>query len=242
MKKQITPERQQLIIQYLPQVKRIVNRTAIHLPPGIESDDLISAGIIGLIGAVDRYDPDRAKHFKAYASICIKGAILSELRSRDFLSRKDRKQIRDMEKTILELEKKLGRPVQDQETMVALGIDMDQFDRLKRMAGITFLSFEDLGCYSDGERQNLISYMINKNYDEAFELTYLKEINTVLSKIINKLAQKEKLVVSLYYWEELTMKEVGKVMDISESRVSQLHSHAMGVLKKELTKAGLINL
>jgi RNA polymerase sigma factor for flagellar operon FliA len=231
--------RDQLITEYLPYVKRIVHRIAVHLPSTIDIDDLMNVGVIGLIQAVDRYDPSRDNKFMTYAVFRIKGAVLSELRSRDFLSRSNRRKIRDLETACSKLEQKLGRDVDDEEVAQELGIAVEQVYRTKQMSSISFISFEELGFSSRDEKEKLLSYLID-NDDNALTLTRLKELKDAVARFIEQLPEKEKLVISLYYLEELTMKETGKVLNITESRVSQIHSQAILRLRAKLKKEKLI--
>jgi len=231
--------RDQLITEYLPYVKRIVHRIAVHLPSTIDIDDLMNVGVIGLIQAVDRYDPSRDNKFMTYAVFRIKGAVLSELRSRDFLSRSNRRKIRDLENACSKLEQKLGRDVDDEEVAQELGIAVDQVYRTKQMSSISFISFEELGFSSRDEKEKLLSYLID-NDENALTLTRLKELKDAVARSIEQLPEKEKLVISLYYLEELTMKETGKVLNITESRVSQIHSQAILRLRAKLKKEKLI--
>ncbi len=232
--------RDQLISEYLPYVKRIVHRIAVHLPATIDIDDLMNVGVIGLIQSVDRYDPKRDNKFMTYAVFRIKGAVLSELRSRDFLSRSNRRKIRDLENTYLKLEQKLGREVDDFEVAQEMGVGVDQVYRTKQMSNISFISFEELGYSSREEKEKLMSYLVD-NDDDALTLTRLKEIKEAVARAIEQLPEKERLVISLYYLEELTMKETGKVLNITESRVSQIHSQAVRRLRAKLRKKKLID-
>jgi len=234
-----TSYRDQLITEYLPYVKRIVHRIAVHLPSTIDIDDLMNVGVIGLIQAVDRYDPGRDNKFMTYAVFRIKGAVLSELRSRDFLSRSNRRKIRDLETACLKLEQKLGREVDDEEVAKDLGIGVEKVYKTKQMSSISFISFEELGFSSRNEKEKLLNYLVD-NDDDALTLTRLKELKEAVARAIEQLPEKEKLVISLYYLEELTMKEAGKVLDITESRVSQIHSQAILRLRAKLKKEKLI--
>ena len=239
LSKNDTSYRDQLITEYLPYVKRIVHRIAIHLPSTIDIDDLMNVGVIGLIQAVDRYDPSRDNKFMTYAVFRIKGAVLSELRSRDFLSRSNRRKIRDLENACLKLEQKLGREVDDEEIAEELGVDVEQIRRTKQMSSISFISFEDLEFSSRDEKEKLLSYLVD-NDDDALTLARLKEIKEAVARAIEQLPGKERLVISLYYLDELTMKETGKVLNITESRVSQIHSQAILRLRAKLKKEKLI--
>ncbi len=239
LSKNDTSYRDQLITEYLPYVKRIVHRIAVHLPSTIDIDDLMNVGVIGLIQAVDRYDPGRDNKFMTYAVFRIKGAVLSELRSRDFLSRSNRRKIRDLENTCLKLEQKLGREVDDEEIAEELGVDIEKIRRTKQMSSISFISFEELGFSSRDEKEKLLSYLVD-NDDDALSLTRLKEIKVAVARAIEQVPEKERLGISLYYLDELTMKETGKVLSITESRVSQIHSQAILRLRAKLKKEKLI--
>ena len=233
--------RDRLITEYLPYVKRIVQRLAVHLPSTVDIDDLMNVGVIGLIQAVDRYDPRRDNKFMTYAIFRIKGAVLSELRARDFLSRSNRRKIRELESAYLRLEQKLGREADDKEIAQELGIELEQVYRTKQMSSISFVSLEELGVSSRDEKEKLMSYLTN-NEDDALNLTKLKELKEALSEAIKQLPEKERLVVSLYYLDELTMKETGKVLGITESRVSQIHSQAILHLRSKLRKQKLLEV
>jgi RNA polymerase sigma factor for flagellar operon FliA len=231
--------RDQLISEYLPYVKRIVQRLAVHLPSTVDIDDLMNVGVIGLIQAVDRYDPRRDNKFMTYAIFRIKGAVLSELRARDFLSRSNRRKIRELESAYQRLEQKLGREVEDKEIARELGVELEQVYRTKQMSSISFISLEELGVSSKDEKEKLMSFLAN-NDDDALNLTKLKELKEALGGAIKQLPEKERLVVSLYYLDELTMKETGKVLGITESRVSQIHSQAILHLRSKLRKQKLL--
>ncbi|WDN90029.1 RNA polymerase sigma factor for flagellar operon FliA [Desulfosarcina sp. BuS5] len=234
--------RKQLINKYLPYVKRIVYRIAINLPSNIiEIDDLVNAGVIGLIQAVDRYDPERKNKFITYAVYRIKGAVLSELRSRDFLSRDNRKKIRELEMTCLKLEQQLGREANDIEVAADMGLSIEQFYKIKQNAGISFISFEDLGISSIKEKEKLVNSFMQESETDAFSMIRLKEIKDAISCILAVVPVKEKLVISLYYQDELTMKEIGKVLDITESRVSQIHAKAIIHLRERLRNMGILD-
>ena len=232
--------RDQLITEYLPYVKRIVQRLAVHLPSTVDIDDLMNVGVIGLIQAVDRYDPRRDNKFMTYAIFRIKGAVLSELRARDFLSRSNRRKIRELESAYLRLEQKLGRDVEDHEIARELGVELEQVYRTQQMSSISFISLEELGVSSRDEKEKLLSYLID-NEDDALSMTKLKELKEAMAEAIRQLPEKERMVISLYYLDELTMKETGKVLGITESRVSQIHSQAILHLRAKLRKQKLLD-
>ena len=232
--------REKLIKRYLPYVKRIVQRIAVHLPPGVDIDDLISAGVVGLIESVDRFDPKRDNKFITYASFRIRGSILCELRSRDVLSRSNRKKVRELEKTSLKLEQELGRVATDNELATAMKLDMDRFYKIKKLSNISFISLDEIGSITSEEKEGVKSSLMGNAPEDALSLTGIKEIKHAAAKAIDGLPEKEKLVVSLYYQDELTMKEIGKVLGYTESRVSQLHSQAISRLRIQLRKKGLL--
>jgi len=232
--------REQIIMQYLPQVKHIVQRIAAHLPQNVEIDDLLNVGVIGLIQAIERYDPARNNKFMTYAAFRIRGAVLSELRSRDYISRTDRRKVRDLEKTYLKLEQKKGGDVEDHEVVKEMGVSFEQFYKVKQMSNIAIISLEEMGYSSDKKRDSLSEMFINNRDEEALNLIGIKEVKVVIAKTIEELPENEKLVISLYYMDELTMKETGKVLGITESRVSQLHSKAITRLRAKLRRIKLL--
>ena len=231
---------EQLIHEYLPYVKRIVQRIANHLPASVDVEDLMNVGVMGLIQAVDRFDPKRDNKFMTYAIFRIKGAVLSELRSRDFLSRSSRRKLRELEATCQKMEQRLGRDVEDVEVAEELGIDLEELHHTKQMSSISFISFEELGLSSRDEKEKLMNFLIH-NEEDALSQTRLRELKLALARAIEQLPEKERLVMSLYYLDELNMKEVGEVLHITESRVSQIHSQAIMRLRKKLRKEQLLD-
>ncbi len=234
--------RDQLITEHLPYVKRIVYRIAINLPVGVvDIGDLINAGIIGLIQAAEKYDPLSGNKFMTYASFRIKGEILSELRARDFLSRSVRSKVREMEKAYSGLKKRLDRDIEDYEVAKEMSMELCEFHKVKRMASLSFISFDDIGYSSGHEADKLMGKIISGAENDAFNQIRIKEVESITASAVKELPEKEKLVISLYYQDELTMKEIGAVLDITESRVSQLHSQAIIHLRKKLRKADLLD-
>ncbi len=236
-----TMTRDRLITEYLPFVKRIVHRMAVHLPAHVDVDDLMNAGVIGLIQSIDRYDPARDNTLATFASFRIRGAVLSELRSRDVLSRGNRRKVREMQQAWILLEKKHGREVEAWEVARDLGMSADEFDDLQRLAGISFVSLDDMDSPSSNEREKLLSHFLSGNDQDALMLTRASEIRTALAKAIDALNEREKMVVSLYYVDELTLKEIGEVMNVTESRISQIHSAVIMRLRKRLIKDGILD-
>ncbi len=238
-KSKVAADRDQLMATYLPHVKRIVNRMAIHLPATVDIEDLYTVGVIGLIQAIDRFDPGRNNKFITYATHRIRGAVLSELRSRDFLSRSNRRKIREMDNTYALLEQRLGRDVEAHELAEAMQIDLDELDKIKGLSSISFISFEEMGYSESNDKGRLIKYLADDGMD-ALSLTNLNELKAAMTKAIEQLPEKEKLVLSLYYFDELNMKETGKVLNVTESRVSQIHSQAVIHLRNKLRREKVI--
>jgi RNA polymerase sigma factor for flagellar operon FliA len=233
--------RNQSILQYLPFVKNVVHRIAVHLPPTVDVDDLINAGVIGLMNAMENYDDRRDNKFSTYAVFRIKGAVLTELRSRDYLSRSCRSKIRELMTANETLEQKLGREATDEEIAEEMNLGLDEFYKIRAMSNMSFVSFEEIGLSSKEEKTSLMTYLIDGSGEDPSNLTGLKELKGCIADAIEELPEKEKLVISLYYWDELTMKEIGAALEITESRVSQVHSQAIIHLRKKLGKMGFGN-
>ena len=233
--------RHRLITEYLPFVKRIVHRMAVHLPAHVDVEDLIHAGVIGLIQSIDRYDPARDNTLATFASFRIRGAVLSELRSRDVLSRSNRKKVREMQQTWIHLEKKLSREVEDWEVARELGMTAGEFEDVRRMAGLSFVSLDDMDSPSDGEKATLLSQLVSGEDQDALMSIRAQEIKAALAKAIEELSENENKVISMYYVDELTLKEIGEVLNLTESRISQIHSGAIIHLRKKLMRNGILN-
>ncbi len=231
--------RKQLILDYLPYVKRIVNRIVAHLPCGVKTEDLYNVGVIGLIQAIDCFDPSRDTKFTTYAVYRIRGAVLSELRSRDFLPRLSRGKIRELEHACLKLEQRLGRPAQAAELAAEMKISLDELHQIKQVSSISSISFEELAGHPAIDKTKLFNGLLRDDKD-VLSKAGLKAVQSALTEVIEELPEKEKLVLSLYYDEELTMKETGNVLGISESRVSQLHSQAIMRLRTKLRNKKLL--
>ena len=174
-----------------------------------------------------------------YAAFRIRGAVLSELRSRDYISRTNRRKVRELEKTYLKLEQKKGRDVEDREVIREMGLSSEQFHKIKQMSNVAIISLEEMGYSSDKKRDTLSEMFISNRDEDALNMAGIKEVKAAIARTIEELPEKEKMVISLYYMDELTMKETGKVLGITESRVSQLHSKAITRLRTRLRKKKL---
>jgi RNA polymerase sigma factor for flagellar operon FliA len=219
--------RDRLITEYAPLVKYIAHRIAMRLPPHVEVDDLINTGILGLIDAIEKFDPSKEVKFKTYAEIRIKGAILDELRAMDWIPRSIRKVINKLIDAYHELEQRLGRPAEDEEIAEELGLKMEEFYQLlKQAAGVPLISLDGLVDHEE-KRRSILSCLEDHKSVNGFGILGLNELKDTIANAIEDLPEKERQVISLYYYDELTMKEIGKVLDLTESRVSQIHTKAV---------------
>ena len=228
--------REAVINEYAPMVKYVANRISMRLPPHVEVDDLISVGVLGLIDAIDKYDSSRGAKFKTYAEFRVRGAILDELRSMDWVPRSVRQKASSMDSVVQKLQNKLGRPPEDDEIAEEMGVSLDElFTTLNETKSMPILSLEDLGIAKEsGEQQSLLDCLAGKNDVDPQMHIRLVELKEIISKAIDTLPEKERLMISLYYYEELTMKEIGEVLEVTESRVSQIHSKAVFRLRNKL--------
>jgi RNA polymerase sigma factor for flagellar operon FliA len=229
---------EQMVLQYAPLIKYIASRLALRLPPHISLDDLISSGIVGLIDAIQKFDPSKNVNFKTYAEFRIKGAMLDELRSLDWVPRSVRKKIHLIENTYAQLQKSLGRQAEAEEVAHFLGMSLEDFHQLLDETKIISLVALDgpvnLRFPHGLMEQDLQEIIQDENVRDAFLAVHCGELQEILVQAIEELPPKEKLLISLYYYEELTMKEVGHIMGYTESRISQLHTQAMYRLRHKL--------
>ncbi len=224
---------EQIILDHSDLVKHMALRLFSRLPDHVPIDDLISAGVIGLIDAVDKYDSGQGIPFKFYAKIRIRGAMLDEIRSMDWVPRSLRQKNNSLEKTNVELEQRLGRSPSDEELAAEMGVSMGEYHRLlDEVKGISLLP-ENINeaLLEAGESGSLAT-----DSEELFQYAYRREIQQQLAESIKSLSTKEQLVLSLYYYEELTMKEVGAALGYTESRISQIHTKAIIKLRGKLAK------
>jgi len=228
-------ERDALINETLPLIKHIAHRVATRLPSSVEIRDLINAGVLGLLDAIDKFEPERKVKFKTYAEVRIRGAILDSLRNLDWAPRSLRKKSKDLERMYAELSQKLGRPATDEEVSEAMGENLDGFYALiDQLHGLTIGSFENLTDGDDSD--SYLNYYPDDGSNDPYAKFQTNELTRMLSSAIDDLPEKERLVLSLYYYEEFTMKEIGALLGVNESRVSQLHTKAMLRLRGKLGK------
>lgn len=225
--------RDRLLNSYLPLVKNVAGRMAAGFPKSVELNDLVNIGVIGLIEAFNNFDPGRGVKFETFAVPRIRGAILDELRSLDWVPRSTRAKARSIDRAITRLENQLGRGPSDKEIAESLDIPVsDLFSAKKDICFSSLLSLDEMICREDDNRQvPRIETVENRETVDILQDMELAELKSYMMESISSLTEQERLVVSLYYYEELTLKEIGEIMLISESRVSQIHTRAVSRLR-----------
>jgi RNA polymerase sigma factor for flagellar operon FliA len=230
-------EKEQIIKEFLPFIKYTAHRLAWRLPPQLTVDDLVSSGLMGLLDALEKFEQGRVK-LKTYAEIRIRGAMFDELRAVDWVPRSMKKKANEMKNALSRLEKRLGRAPEDEEVVEELGISLDEYYKtLHDASGAIAVRFEDFRDNGSGEGLNIMECMPDPNAKDPHEVLEESDLKDAIASLIDELPEKEKLILSLYYWDELTMKEIGGVLDLTESRVCQLHSQALLRLKGKAGKA-----
>jgi len=231
--------RDELILNYSPLVKYVAGRLASSLPQTVDTADLISYGIFGLIDAIEKFDLSRAIKFETYAIARIKGAIIDELRAMDWVPRSVRSRAREIEQAYVALENELRRVPDDQEVADRMGITVKEFGSiLAKLSYTSVVSFEEL--WVGGERddaQSAIGSIRDESAEDPVAMFENVEIKDILAEAIERLPEREKTVIALYYYEGLTLKEIGQVLGVTESRVSQLHTKAVLRLRARLHAA-----
>jgi RNA polymerase sigma factor FliA len=229
--------RDRLIVTYAPLVKYVAGRLGSGLPAHVDDEDLVSYGLLGLIGAIERYDPERDVKFETYAIARIRGAIIDELRALDWVPRSVRSRARDIERAIAELEAKLGRVPTDEEIATKLGLTEEELDEsLSEIGRSSIAALDELWTISGtgGDQIALIDTIEDPEAPDPQGSLSQTELREAIADAIARLPEREKLVVTLYYYEELTLREIGEVLGVTESRVSQLHTKAILRLKARL--------
>lgn len=229
--------RDKFIRQYMPLVKYVAGKVSTGMPESVEFDDLVGFGQFGLLDAINKFDPDKNVKFKTYAVTRIRGAIFDELRQLDWVPRSVRQKSREIEDTIVDLEAKLGRSASDSEIAGAMGITEGEYQNtIMKVSGTSVLSLNDVWYSGDDNDHMSIGDSIEApNSLNPDVIVEREEIRKVIIQAINELPKNEKMVIVLYYHEDLTFKEIGQVLNVSESRISQLHTKANLHLRAKLT-------
>ncbi len=228
--------RDELLSAYIPLVKYIAGRLAINLPSSVETGDLESFGFFGLLDAVEKYDEARNVKFETYASTRIRGAILDGLRSLDWVPRSTRSKVRVLENQVVKLTNELGRSPSDSEVASALGVSADRYyELLTEVKGINLFSLDEtVAMENAGDNLKILDLVVDQDILPAHQIIQSETIDE-LAVAVERLSEREQLVLALYYHEELTLKEIGHVLEVSESRVSQIHTKAISTLRSKLT-------
>ena len=229
--------RDHFVRQYAPLVKYVAGKVAIGMPHNVEFDDLVGYGVFGLFDAIAKFDPEKHVKFKTYAVTRIRGAIFDELRSIDWVPRSVRQKTRELEEAIRTLEAQLGRAATDEEIAAAMSISVDELQNLiLRISGTSMLSLNDVWYAGEEDDKISIGESIESPASMNPDIIVEKgEIKRVIMRAIQELPDKEKKVLVLYYYEDLTLKEIGHVLGVTESRISQLHTKAIMRLRGKLT-------
>ncbi len=230
-------EKEELIKSYLPLVKKVVHRLSGRLPKDVDLKEMLNSGIIGLVDALEKYDPKHETNFSTYAQFRIRGAILDSFRSQDWLPRSLRFKSHKIESAYLRVEQKLGRSATDEEVANELGVGVEEFQKLLGEVGsVVMLSFEELGFGHGEERFQADEWIAANSTDPLNKLLGGEKIN-LIARALDRLPEKERLVISLYFYEELNLKEIGEILGVTESRASQIRSRALIRLKNYLRHA-----
>jgi RNA polymerase sigma factor FliA len=230
--------RERLILHYAPLVKYVASRVGTGLPSNVEQGDLVSYGMFGLIDALQKFEPGRGNKFETYAIPRIKGAIIDELRAMDWVPRSVRFKQREIEKALADLESMLKRQPTEKELAERLGFSLHELHEV--ITQISFVSVlaldETVSVGADrGEQVSLIDTLADKGFDPITGVES-QETRGLLSAAINALSEREKIVVTLYYFEGLTLAEIGEILGVTESRICQIHTKAVGVLRGQMTE------
>lgn len=230
-------EREEMILKYLPYVKYIASRLVSGKPPGIEFEDLISYGIIGLIDAVERFEPSKGIKFETYATLRIKGSIIDELRKISWIPKSAFSKLSYLNQTRDTLEASLNREPTDNELAKAMNISLDELSSIQLYVNyMSLISLDEVLFKSDEEDMYFKNIIMDDNAPLPEEVLEENEKLQYLQDGINMMSDKDKLLLNLYYYEKLTLKEIGTILGVSESRVSQLHSRAIIRLRENLKK------
>jgi len=230
--------RERLVVAYSPLVKYVAGRLASALPAHVEEADLISYGLVGLISAIERFEPEREIRFETYAIPRIRGSIIDELRTQDWVPRSVRARAREIEQVNLRLENKLQRAPTDGEMARALGIDVSAFNEsLIQISHSSVAALDELWAVSDasGDRFSLLDTLEDPQAADPVRLVVAHELKDRVAASIAALPERERLVIALYYYENLTLREIGEVLGVTESRVSQLHTKAVLRLRSHMS-------
>lgn len=225
--------REKIILEYAPLVKVVSGRLSMYLGYNVEYDDLVSYGVFGLIDAIDKFDSKKAVKFETYASLRIRGAILDQIRKMDWIPRTIRQRQKKIDAVIREVETTTGRNASDEEIAVGLGITGDEYlewqSQMKITNVVSLNEYMEQGSEISGDAKSTSGH-----FDAPEDVIEKQELKEILKESLELLTEKEKKVILLYYYEELTLKEISNILEVTESRISQLHTRALQKMKAKL--------
>lgn len=227
--------RDEMIIAHMPMVRYLVNKIASQLPPHLDREDLMSAAVIGLITAAERFDPSRGVQFKTFVEQRIRGTIMDELRAQDWLTRSVRDKYKRLEREFARLEQKLGRNPTSEEVAEAMEMDLTEyFGLLEEVHFLSVVSLDDSWEDEDGSPFGLLDVLEDKGAENPQQQMLNREMVGLMADAIETLPEKERIVITLYYFEDMNLKEIGGVLSLTESRICQLHSQAVVRLRSKM--------
>jgi len=230
-----TADRKSTIESLIPVVKRVARQVRRRLPDHISLDDVISSGMIGLVEAVDRFDPDKCGSIERYAKIRIRGAILDDLRAQDWASRSLRRQAKDLERAVMEVSQEKGRVPEAKEVADHLGISLEEYHQLaNRVRPVMHFSLEDFGNKAENSRRSAIQTLADPKSVNPDFLVHRKKLLDMIDGELETMEERERVIVRMYFFKTMTLKQIGVMLDITESRVSQILSQTMKILKTRL--------
>jgi RNA polymerase sigma factor for flagellar operon FliA len=235
----VTKMREQLILHYMPLVGAVAKRVGVTLPAHIDDEDLVSYGYFGLMDAIEKFDLDRGIKFETYASTRIRGAIIDELRSIDWIPRSVRSQVRNINQTFQALESDLQRKPTDEEMSTSMGISLDELHKNRGQQNfIHMVALDAMIEQDDSTSSGGIMIQLQDNRAQSPDLAYeAEEIKLSLARSVSLLPEREAIVLCLYYYEGLTLAEIGQALNVTESRVCQMHTRAMSQVRSRLAAA-----
>ena len=224
--------REKLIVEYVPLVKVVAGRLSMYLGHNVEYDDLVGYGVFGLIDAIDKYELGKEVKFETYASLRIRGSILDQIRKMDWIPRTLRQKQKNLDAAIKEVEALTGRTATDEEVANQLNISTEELTEWhSQMKAMNVISLNE---YVENVGEPVMDAQNNSHFEQPSNVVEKSELKSMLMESLGNLTEKEKKVILLYYYEELTLKEISKVMEVSESRVSQLHTKALVKMRKKM--------
>ena len=231
--------REQLILHYSPLVKYVAGRVSVGLPPNVEQADFVSSGVFGLIDAIEKFDIEREIKFETYAITRIRGAMIDELRALDWIPRSLRQKAREIEQASVRLEHRLGQTPNERQIAQEMGIGLGELHQVfSRLSLVNVLALDEVLTLStgDGDRLSLMETLEDLSADNPVEVVENRETRHLLARAVNTLPDREKTVVTLYYFEGMTLAEIGQVLGVTESRVCQIHAKAVLTLRTRLAE------